>query len=278
MREERAVRPAAVAGTWYPGRSDLLRVAVDGYLAGVQPTTLDGRLLALVSPHAGLTYSGSVAAHGYALLRDRKDLTAILVGPSHYHHFDGVALYPEGTFETPLGPVPVEATIGAALLDSDAVVKSLPRPHLEEHSLEMQLPFLKRLVGDLRIVPLLMGRQSRETVDALAGALARVLAGRPALLVASSDLSHYRPAPVAHRLDALVVSDVERFDPEALMDRLETSPEHACGGGPIVSVLKAARALGARHATALRYADSGDQGERDKSRVVGYLSAALTAP
>jgi MEMO1 family protein len=126
-------------------------------------------------------------------------------------------------------------------------------------------------------VPMLMGAQSRDEVQALASALAAVAEGRDdVLLVASSDLSHYHPASVAHRLDAEVVDDVTRFDPDALMDRLEASHEHACGGGPMVAVMKAARVLGATEATVLRYADSGDAAEGDKSRVVGYLAAALT--
>ncbi len=123
-----------------------------------------------------------------------------------------------------------------------------------------------------------MGSQAREEVDALAGALEKALAGRDALLVASSDLSHYHPARVASELDAKVVAEVERFAPEALMDRLESFHGHACGGGPMVAVLKAARARGATQSTVLRYADSGDAGEHDKSRVVGYLAAAVSAP
>jgi AmmeMemoRadiSam system protein B len=202
----------------------------------------------------------------------------VLVGPSHHHLFDGVALYPEGAFLTPLGEVGIDEVLAASLLKAAPLVRALPRPHLDEHSLEMQLPFLKRLVPDLTIVPLLMGRQDRGTVEGLAEALENALRGESALLVASSDLSHYHPAPEAHRLDDQVIADVERFDPEALMGRLEETPEHACGGGPMVSVLRAAKALGATRATVLRYADSGDEGEKDKSRVVGYLSAALTAP
>jgi AmmeMemoRadiSam system protein B len=102
-------------------------------------------------------------------------------------------------------------------------------------------------------------------------------ANGPVLLVASSDLSHYHPAPEANRLDALVIDEVRRFEPEALMDRLEAWSEHACGGGPMVSVMKAAKLLGADRSTILHYGDSGDAGEHDKSRVVGYLSAALCA-
>jgi hypothetical protein len=143
----------------------------------------------------------------------------------------------------------------------------------------MQLPFLQHMVGELTIVPMLMGSQSRAEISALTGALSRVLPGREdVLLLASSDLSHYHPAPTANRMDALVVGDVERFDPESLQERIERSHECACGGGPIVAVMKAARALGAEQATVLRYADSGDEAERNKSRVVGYMSAALWAP
>jgi AmmeMemoRadiSam system protein B len=268
-----ANRRAAVAGSWYPGEEAPLARAVDAHLATASVVPPPGRLVGLVSPHAGLVYSGPVAAYGYGLLRGRTGLTVVLVGPSHHHGFQGVALYPEGAFETPLGPVPIDAELGTALLGPS--VRALPLPHAEEHSLEMQLPFLKRLVPDVRIVPLLMGFQERGTVFALADALASALRKTPALLVASSDLSHYHPRSEARVLDARVVEEVGTLDPEGLMDLLEEEPGHACGGGPMVAVLLAARALGAREARVLRYADSGDARERDTSRVVGYLSASL---
>jgi hypothetical protein len=271
------VRPAAVAGTWYPDEPKALRAAVDGFLAAVTPSPVPGRLVALVSPHAGLRYSGAVAAHAYALLRGRTDLTVVLVGPSHRMAFEGVSVYARGAFATPLGEIPIDEPVAQSILDASDAMTDDAGPHRAEHSLEMQLPFLQRLVPGLRLVPLLMGNQTRLEVDALADALARALAGRDALLVASSDLSHYHPAPLANELDASVVRDVKEFDPERLMDRLEAAPSHACGGGPMVAILKAARALGATRATVLRYADSGDAGEHDKSRVVGYLAAALSA-
>jgi AmmeMemoRadiSam system protein B len=236
-----------------------------------------GRLIGLISPHAGFRYSGPVAAYGYSLLKGRRDVTVVLVGPSHRVAFEGVAVYPRGGFETPLGTVPIDAEIAAALLDSADDILDEPRPHRDEHSLEIQLPFLQHLVPGLRIVPCLMGSQGRREVESLAQALGRALAGKAALLVASSDLSHYHPAEVASQRDALVVADVERFDDAGLLSRLERSWDCACGGGPIVAVMKAARRLGADTARILRYADSGDAGEHDKSRVVGYLSAALSA-
>jgi AmmeMemoRadiSam system protein B len=278
MSPRSPVRPAAVAGSWYPGTAAAIAREVDGYLGAAPPSAPAGRLVGLIAPHAGLRYSGPVAAHAYGLLRGAAGLTAVLVGPSHRAAFPGCAVWAAGAFETPLGPVPIDAELAALLLDEGDGVVEDPRPHRGEHSLEMQLPFLKHVLSDVRIVPVLMGSQRRDEVDALAARLASALAGRPqALLVASSDLSHYHPAAIANRLDALVVGDVERFDPDALMARLERSHEHACGGGPIVAVMRAARALGATRTRVLRYADSGDAGERDKSRVVGYLAAALTA-
>ncbi len=271
------VRTSPIAGTWYPGSPGAIAAEVEEYLEAAELEAPPGRLVGLVSPHAGLRYSGPVAAHGYALLRGRPSLTAVLVGPSHRMAFDGVAVAAHGAFETPLGRVPIDEEIAGRLVAREENIVDDPRPHRDEHSLEMQLPFLQHLVPGLRIVPLLMGSQDREEAEMLAGALAGALEGSDALLIASSDLSHYHPAPEANALDAKVVEDVRRLDPDGLMDRLESFHGHACGGGPMVAVMKAARARGADRATILKYGDSGDVAEGDKSRVVGYLSAALTS-
>jgi AmmeMemoRadiSam system protein B len=272
------LRPAAVAGSWYPGTAAALTAEVDGYLDSAGEVAVPGRLIALVSPHAGLQYSGPVAAYGYGLLRGRSSLTAILVGPSHRAAFGGVALQARGAWETPLGRAAIDEELAGALLDADAGILDQPDVHRDEHSLEMQMPFLQRLVPELRIVPLMMGSQTRRDVDGLGHALGGALAGREdVIMVASSDLSHYHPAEVANREDAVVVEQVGRLDAAGLMDRLESHENVACGGGPVVAVMKAARTLGADQATVLKYADSGDVGPRDKSHVVGYLSAALTA-
>lgn len=265
-----------MAGSWYPGTAAALAAEVDGYLGGAHPPALDGALVALISPHAGLRYSGPVAAWGYSLLRGSAAPTIVMVGPSHRLPFRGVSIWPAGEWQTPLGPVAVADDIAAALLAADTRIHDDARPHLSEHSLEMQLPFLKHLLPQARIVPLLMGSQSRDEVEMLASALGRVLPGRDALLVASSDLSHYHPAQRAAVLDAVVLDHVRRFDAEGLMAALEADHQHACGGGPMVAVMKAAAAMGADRSAVLRYADSGDVEEGDKRRVVGYLSAALT--
>jgi AmmeMemoRadiSam system protein B len=272
------VRKAAVAGTWYPGSAVEIQAEVESYLALAAVPPVPGRLIGLVSPHAGLRYSGAVAAHGYALLRGCEDLTAVLVGPSHRVLFEGLAVFARGAFETPMGRVPIDEELADRLLASHRFMVDSREPHRGEHSLEMQLPFLQHVVPGLRIVPVLVGHQGRPEVEALAEGLAEAVAEREhVLLVASSDLSHYHPAAVANELDAAVVDDVRRFDAESLMARLTREPGHACGGGPMVAVMMAAAALGAHRASILSYGDSGDAGEHDKSRVVGYLSAALLA-
>jgi AmmeMemoRadiSam system protein B len=233
-----------------------------------------GDLVALIAPHAGLVYSGPVAAHAYRMLAGRTFDVAVLVGPSHFVAFDGVAVHASGGFDSPLGVAPIEADCAAALLNASPVVREYPAAHAREHSLEMQLPFLQRLAPDIPIVPLVMGRQTPETARALADALTAVLGGRRALLVASTDLSHYHNAAVAQRLDSVVIDLVSRFDADGLQAALDARPEHACGGGPAVAVMRAARRLGARDAVVLEYGDSGDV-SGDKSSVVGYLAAAF---
>jgi AmmeMemoRadiSam system protein B len=272
------VRKAAVAGSWYPGSAASLASAVDGYIARADSaaggTVIGGNLTALIAPHAGLMYSGQVAAHAYRLLRDRTFDVAVLVGPSHFVGFDGVALYSSGGFDTPFGVAPIDTECGLAIAAATPVVQDDPVAHSREHSLEMQLPFLARLAPSLPIVPLLMGYQTRDTATTLGEALAVALRGRKALLIASSDLSHYHDAPTAFALDRVVIDCVSRFAPDDLQAALDVKPEHACGGGPVVAVMRAAQAAGANDAVILNYGDSGDV-SGDKSAVVGYLAAAL---
>lgn len=271
---EGSIRPAAVAGSWYPRTASGIADAVDACLDAVQSRPPAGRLVALIAPHAGLVYSGPVAAHAYALLQQHAFDVIVLVGPSHFVGFEGVALFPDGAFDTPLGPASVDAECADAIRRATSVVQVKPAPHGREHSLEMQLPFIRRLAPSSAIVPLLVGYQTAQTAKALGDGLAAALAGRNALLVASSDLSHYHDAVEAGRLDATVIACVARFDPDALQEALGRLPDHACGGGPMVAVMRAARALGATGARVLRYADSGDV-SGDKSSVVGYLAAAF---
>ncbi len=270
---QQPIRPAAVAGSWYPGTADALRRQVRRYLEGVAHP-LQGEVRAVVAPHAGLVYSGPVGAFAYAAVAGRRYDAIVLVGPSHYAAFEGVALVSRGVFDLPGGPVPIAEEAAGELLRAAPFVREMPAVHAREHSLEMQLPFLIQVLPGTPIVPLVMGGQTRETVTGLGGALAATFRGRNVLLVASSDLSHYHDSATASDLDGRVLQLIERFDAEGLLEAIERVPDHACGGGPIVSVMLAARGLGARDARILRYADSGDV-SGDKSAVVGYVAAAL---
>lgn len=270
------IRPAAVAGTWYPGAAPALARAVDGYLAqaAAGPAPDLDLLVALIAPHAGLMYSGPVAAHAYRIVRGRSFEVVVLVGPSHFVGFDGVSIIAAGGFATPFGVAAIDEEAAGAIMAASPIVREYPAAHAREHSLEMQLPFVQHVAPSAPIVPLVMGLQSAATARALGAALGTALGNRRALLVASTDLSHYHDAATAARLDAVVIDHVARFDPEGLQRALDRTPDHACGGGPAVAVMYAARALGARDAAVLNYADSGDV-SGDKSSVVGYLAAAM---
>jgi MEMO1 family protein len=276
LRGEMEFRRAAVAGSWYPRVASRLAADVDRYMTAADVDPLPD-LRAIIAPHAGLMYSGSVAAFSYKAARGTPYGTIVLVGPSHHVDFRGISIWPRGSWETPFGPVGIDEPVAAAIAAAaSGNVAEGPEAHVREHSLELQLPFVAHVWPGARIVALVMGRQTRETAFSLGDALASAVAVRPddILLVASSDLSHYEDAPTASALDSVITRHVDALDPEGVMAALEREPRHACGGGPIVSVLHAARTIGASHGRVLRYADSGDV-TGDKSSVVGYMAAAI---
>jgi AmmeMemoRadiSam system protein B len=268
-----------VAGTWYPATAAALTRQVHAYLGESIPSLenavpADADVVALIAPHAGLMYSGPVAAYAYGLLSTRQYDSVVLVGPSHYVGFEGASVWPAGAFETPLGDLAIDDALASDIRGSCGLVSAYPPAHQREHSLEMQLPFLASLAPAARIVPIVMGLQTRDTAYALGEGIARAVAGKRVLLVASSDLSHFYDAQTAAQLDARVIEQIDALDDEGLMALLEYRADHACGGGPMVSVLRAARLLGATRSRVLRYADSGDV-SGDKSSVVGYVAGAV---
>ncbi|HXH07890.1 MAG TPA: AmmeMemoRadiSam system protein B, partial [Vicinamibacterales bacterium] len=253
---------------------------IDELLAAAAPPPA-AEPVALIAPHAGLMFSGGVAAHAYRAAAAARPDVIVLVGPSHYVGFEGVAVVERGAFETPLGLVSIDEPLATALLAASPLVRAYPQAHAREHSLEMQLPFLQRVLPGVPFVPLAIGWQERETIVGLGDLLARAAADRRPLLVASTDLSHYFDAETAERLDRRVADYVARFDPDGLLEYFESFPEAergryvACGGGAAIAVMRAARALGARDAHVLRYAHSGDV-SGDRAAVVGYLAAAFS--
>ena len=273
-----SIRAATHAGTWYPGTTSALTYDVDAYVA-TAAVARASRIDAIVAPHAGLMFSGRIGAYAYKTAAQHDYAVALLVGPSHFYAFDGVAVWPDGGFDSPLGLARIHKDATEEIL-ADPVAQALPGAHGREHSLELQLPFLRRLLPDVPIVPMLMGFQQRETIDALARLLATVARKRPSLLVASTDLSHYFDSATAVSLDSRVRAAVDAFDPDALQALFEQYPEHergryvACGGGPVLSVMKAAQALGATGGRVLKYGHSGEV-SGDNAGVVGYMAAAF---
>ncbi len=271
----RPVREPSVAGMFYPADPGELGATIDRLLEQAHSRLEPGReLKAVACPHAGYAYSGATAAEAFACLKGTDFSTVVLIGPDHYIGFEGIAVYASGAFKTPLGEVEVDEELARLLLDTGAGMRDAPEAHRREHSLEVQIPFIQRVLPRARIVPILMGFRSRTNVELLANALSRALDNPKVLLLASTDLSHYHPREVARKLDGRFTELVRAFAPTSLWDALRAGEVEACGGDPVVSVMLGAGLAGAEASQILRYEDSGESTGDTKS-VVGYLSAAF---
>ncbi len=249
---------------------------VAGHLAKVFGLpTIDGQIIALIVPHAGLVYSGPIAAYSYKLLENSGVKKVILCGPSHRIPFQGLSVYgPEMTWRTPLGMVPCDNDLCRAFLARKNGFDTIPEAQAYEHCLEVQLPYLQTVLKDMRIVPIVMGAQDHQTIKSLADALAAVPIDNQTIMISSTDWQHYRPASAGYRLDSVGMDCIEHLDADRLEKYLAEGRTEACGGGPTVSVIRAAVARGANKAVILKYGDSGDM-SGDKSSVVGYVAAVL---
>ncbi len=265
------VRPSPIAGRWYPADAQQLAMSVDAYIDRARVDPLTGRLIGILTPHAGHRYSGPVAGHAFKLVQGHEIDVVALIGPSHYPYHAQAVTTAHAAYATPLGQVTVDH---AALTQLRDAVPLHAVQHDQEHSLEIELPFLQRTLGDFRLIPLALIDQSYAYAERLGRALAAVLEGQRALLVASSDLSHFYPQPVAHTLDSVVLDAVAAYDPEGVI-RAETEGQgFACGRGAIAAVMVAARELGADSARVVNYATSGDI-THDNQQVVGYGAAVF---
>ena len=268
------IRQPAVAGMFYEREPVHLKKAIENYLSQAHPPKIDGEIVGLVSPHAGYFYSGKTAAFGYKLIKGKKYETIVVISPSHYEYFRGVSIYNGTAYQTPLGIVPIDTELRDELKDYNSIIEFSKRGHGREHALEVQLPFLQVVLDEFKLLPVVMGDQSKEIVYALAEVLAEVLKNKNVLLVASSDLSHYFSHEVANSLDSRVEKFINDFNDEGLMDELEEEKVQACGGGPIVTVMKTSKLLGATKSKVL-YRNDSSEASGDKHQVVGYLSAVF---
>lgn len=273
------VRRAQYAGSFYPADPVELSDQVKQLLSSQSPAPVKGDIVGLVAPHAGYVYSGYSAAAGYCLLCGKKIDTVAVIAPSHSAFFTGVSVFAGGGYETPLGVTYTNMELAAKIAEIHPKVTFSSEGHSggarPEHSLEVQLPFLQTALGDFKLVSLVMGSQEYDIAVALGEVLASALAGKNALVVASSDLSHYHSAARAEKLDAGAREAIERFDWKLLHDRISSGHSEACGAGPIMACMYAARRLGASAAEVLSYTHSG-MTSGDNSQVVGYLSAVFS--
>ena len=272
------VRPSPIAGQWYEGNAKRLAQSVDDFLDAAQLPELDGEVVAVIAPHAGHIYSGGVAGYAFAALRGRQPDLVAVIAPMHHPYYEPLITTSHDVYRTPLGDIPVDKD---ALNELDVVLKSelgfglSSVSHDPEHSLEIELPFLQRaLKSDWKLLPVMVRAQEPRVSEGLGKALATVLREKNAVIVASTDLSHFYNHQTALKYDRFMLDQIEAFDPLAAFDAERTGKGFACGLGAFTAVLWAARELGAGRVKVLHHATSGDV-TGDFEKVVGYGAAAV---
>lgn len=271
------IHRAEMAGSWYPGDAAELAQIVDKMLAAAAPA--DGDPIALVVPHAGYAYSGPVAAYGFKQLEGKPYDVAVVVASDHQQPLSNpISVWTEGGFETPLGVVPVDTELARALVAASPRITFDPAAFEGEHVIEIELPFLQRACPACSVVPVLMSADDDETIKTLAEALLKALPGRRAVVIASSDLSHYPKQEDARRVDGATLAAIETGNPARVRETIAAAMKAgfanlatcACGEAPILTAMRVAQGLGADTTTILRYANSGDSPGGDPTQVVGY--------
>jgi hypothetical protein len=267
------IRHQQVAGYFYPADKEKLLSDISLMLKVAKPEKSFQKIFGIVSPHAGYIYSGRTAAYVYNLIKEKNYKTVIIISPSHSEYFPGISIYDGDAYETPLGIVEIDNEMADKLVDSSKIIFRGVEGHRREHALEVQIPFLQTVIKDFKIVPVVMGDQSKRFVDELAEQISKA-ADDSTLVVASSDMSHFYNASEADRLDSIVEKRINDFDFEGLHHDLEAHECEACGGGPIVAMMKAASLKDINKSQVIHRSNSGDI-TGDKSEVVGYLSAVV---
>ena len=282
-RDGGEVRPSAVAGKFYPEATSILKLAIEQFMEDALPPQAK-EPMAIVVPHAGYIYSGQICADGFNQARGHDYETIVILGTNHTAPaLSKIALYPGAGFRTPLGIAPVDEATVAALTASSPDCIADAAPHVREHSVEVQVPFIQFLFPKAKIVPAVVGDVDTALCDRFGAALAWALKGRRALVVASSDLSHYPSAADAEIVDKKTLETIPSLDPAALLTavkmhagrRIRGLDTSACGAAPIMAAMAAARAMGASGGRVVSYANSGDVPVGERNRVVGYGAVVL---
>jgi len=268
------LRPSPIAGTWYEGMPKPLAARVDEFLAAAELPKISGQVMGVIAPHAGHKYSGKVAAHAFALLRGlTPDLVVIL---SPFHSFAPYQLITTShqAYATPLGNIEVDKQVMQELQENLDIPIS-PIPTDKEHSLEIELPFLQRvLTNEFKLLPIMVRSPEEIVAKKLGKALARILKKKNFIIVASTDLSHFYDQQTAHIFDHEMLRCFESFNPFSIFEAEQTGKGYACGHAAVAAALWATQKLGADKVQILSYATSGDI-TKDYSSVVGYGAAAI---
>lgn len=267
------IKEPSVAGIFYPSGREELTETVENYLSNAKKGKSEGQIIAIISPHAGYRYSGQVAAYGYNEIRGSGIRNVVLIGPSHHAGFRGASVYMKGKFRTPLGDVEINEKLAKELLNETADVRFYPGAFEKEHSLEVQLPFLQSALKEFKIVPVLVGSPTKDTLEHLITKLAEMI-DEKTLVIASTDLSHYHEYSKAVEMDGRITSAVERLSLSDAGQLLRTGESELCGMYPVIITMEAARKAGANLGRLFNYANSGDTAG-GKDRVVGYASIGL---
>lgn len=269
------VKEPSVAGTFYPAEKEVLREMVDTFLSKAHRVSHSGKLIALISPHAGYQFSGQVAACAYNQLKGRDIDAVIVIGSSHFKSFNGASVYGKGKFRTPLGDVMIDEHLAGRLISAKDHVVFSPDVFEREHSIEVQIPFLQRTLREFKIVPILIGAPTKESFSSLIENLTKLLMEQKnAVIVASTDLSHFHNDHDAKLMDKRVIGAIETLSVEELFSYLQKGTGELCGAYPVIVTMVVAQRLGANRGILLKYAHSGDV-TGDMSHVVGYAAMGI---
>ena len=272
------VKKADLAGTWYPYAKSELSSVLDGYLSQARVEPINGDVKAIIVPHAGLIYSGPIAAYSYRAIQEKKYTTVLLLGFCHRKYFDGISVYKEGYFETPLGLLEVDSQLASEIISHNKKIVFYPEAFKDENSIELELPFIKKVLPNSKIVPIVFGTSNFSYCQMLADVLAEVLSKREdILLVVSTDMSHFHPYDEAKRIDLASIELLKNFRATEIYEKSTNGEQLFCGYMPITTVLLACEKIGIDKIVILKYANSGDTAG-DKSRVVGYAAIGFYAP
>jgi AmmeMemoRadiSam system protein B/AmmeMemoRadiSam system protein A len=267
-----------VSGAFYPENPGELSQMIDGFLEAAKPEPVEGDIFALISPHAGYGFSGPTASYGYKLIKGRAYKTVVIMGPSHSYGFSAISVYPQGLFRTPLGDLEVDKVFAQKLLYKDSNISFEPRAFEKEHSVEVQLPFLQKVISGFKIVPIVIGDCSLLECQKLAELLKEAIGERKdVLVVASSDMTHRYDYEEVEIIDKLTLSYLEKMDTEGLYYGFREQKLEMCGMLPVVTALSLAKQLGHDKLKILNYTNSAIvTGNKKKGTwTVGYTSCVI---